>query len=188
MEAHAETEEEESGPTSPYDPAKNNGESSTRVSQPELRSTTMDESSGAFRSPFPAVTISKPTSNTSSSGSTASAEPSTGTGGFPYEVPAWASVPPTNYPSDALKNVGFVARGDSVYLEVLKSGVILDTISLAGKSFFTVGRLQGQCDICSEHPSCSRFHAVIQVRSNCWLFYKILMHYIVFSDLEDMKF
>lgn len=54
---------------------------------------------------------------------------------------------------------------DSPYaLEILKNGTIVDTVPLAQKSYFVVGRLP-VCDVSLEHPSISRYHAVIQYRS-----------------------
>ena len=46
-------------------------------------------------------------------------------------------------------------------LEVLKNGAILNSIDITKKSFYVFGRLPA-CDIFMEHPSLSRFHAVIQ--------------------------
>ncbi|KAM9341231.1 kanadaptin [Symphorus nematophorus] len=47
-------------------------------------------------------------------------------------------------------------------LEILKNGTIVDTVPLA-QSYFVVGRLP-VCDVSLEHPSISRYHAVIQYR------------------------
>ena len=58
---------------------------------------------------------------------------------LPYQEPSWGGVPENKY-----------------YLEVLKTGTIVDTIHLKDKSFFTVGRL-ANCDIILEHPSLSRY-------------------------------
>ena len=58
---------------------------------------------------------------------------------LPYQEPSWGGVPENKY-----------------YLEVLKTGTIVDTIQLKDKSFFTVGRL-ANCDIILEHPSLSRY-------------------------------
>ncbi|GAU88308.1 hypothetical protein RvY_01033-2 [Ramazzottius varieornatus] len=68
---------------------------------------------------------------------------------FNYTEPSWATS----------------ASGDYV-LEVVKNGTLVNSISLKEKSHFVVGRLPGQCDIYVEHPSCSRFHAVLQFGSN----------------------
>ncbi|XP_033844195.1 kanadaptin isoform X2 [Periophthalmus magnuspinnatus] len=48
-------------------------------------------------------------------------------------------------------------------IEILKNGAILNTIPLKDKSFFVVGRLP-ICDVSLEHPSISRYHAIIQYR------------------------
>ncbi|XP_039993299.1 kanadaptin [Xiphias gladius] len=48
-------------------------------------------------------------------------------------------------------------------LEILKNGTIVDKVPLTHRSFFVVGRLP-VCDVFLEHPSISRYHAVIQFR------------------------
>ncbi|XP_019960393.2 kanadaptin [Paralichthys olivaceus] len=48
-------------------------------------------------------------------------------------------------------------------LEILKNGTIVDKVPLTHSSFFVVGRLP-VCDVSLEHPSISRYHAVIQFR------------------------
>lgn len=63
---------------------------------------------------------------------------------FPYKEPIWGGVSTKKYS-----------------VTVLKDGVVKDTIILEGKSFFTFGRLD-DCDVTTEHPSCSRYHAVLQ--------------------------
>lgn len=45
--------------------------------------------------------------------------------------------------------------------EILKKGVIIEEIDLTTKSFHVFGRLPS-CDITMEHPSLSRYHAVVQ--------------------------
>lgn len=63
-----------------------------------------------------------------------------------YQEPCWGTKPDNEYK-----------------LEVLKSGVIVQTINLTDKSYHVVGRLPN-CDISLAHPTISRFHAVIQYR------------------------
>ncbi|XP_015174076.1 PREDICTED: kanadaptin [Polistes dominula] len=63
-----------------------------------------------------------------------------------YDEPNWSGIPEDEYK-----------------LEVLKSGVIVQTINLTGKSYHVVGRLP-HCDISLAHPTISRFHAIIQYR------------------------
>ncbi|ORZ18638.1 SMAD/FHA domain-containing protein [Absidia repens] len=61
-----------------------------------------------------------------------------------YEKPTWGNVASFDYS-----------------LEVLKGGHSIDKIHGPRKDFITVGRLP-LCDIVMEHPSLSRYHAVIQ--------------------------
>lgn len=65
---------------------------------------------------------------------------------LPYKEPSWGGIPEKKYK-----------------LEVLKSGVILETIDLTLRSFYVFGRLP-VCDIPLAHPTISRYHAVIQYR------------------------
>ncbi|KAL0969866.1 hypothetical protein UPYG_G00233410 [Umbra pygmaea] len=64
----------------------------------------------------------------------------------PYIEPTWAGVSDIPYS-----------------LEILKNGTIVDTVPLTQQSYFVVGRLP-VCDVSLEHPSISRYHAVIQYR------------------------
>ncbi|XP_041668926.1 kanadaptin isoform X2 [Cheilinus undulatus] len=66
---------------------------------------------------------------------------------IPYTEPSWGGSAP-----------------DIPYaLEILKNGAIVDTVPLTQRSYFVVGRLP-VCDVSLEHPSISRYHAVIQYR------------------------
>ncbi|XP_073527864.1 kanadaptin isoform X2 [Phyllobates terribilis] len=66
---------------------------------------------------------------------------------IPYREPTWSGWP------------------EAVYsLEVLKGGSILSTKSLNGSSWTIFGRLP-TCHVSLEHPSVSRYHAVLQYRS-----------------------
>ena len=62
---------------------------------------------------------------------------------IPYKEPQWSGMPE-----------------DQFAFEVLKNGVIIDTLKL-DKPFYVFGRLPS-CDITLEHPSLSRYHAVVQ--------------------------
>ncbi len=62
----------------------------------------------------------------------------------PYKEPDWGGLCQTPYS-----------------FEVLKGGSIIDEIDLTKKSFYLFGRLPS-CDVKMEHPSLSRYHAVVQ--------------------------
>ena len=66
---------------------------------------------------------------------------------FQYQEPSWGGVSDKPYS-----------------LEILKNGTIVDTFKLEGKSHFTVGRLP-ICDVPFEHPSLSRYHAILQFKT-----------------------
>lgn len=66
---------------------------------------------------------------------------------FPYVEPHWGGNPEPGYA-----------------VEVLKCGVIVETISLAERSFYVVGRLPS-CHLSFAHPTISRYHAILQYRS-----------------------
>ncbi|XP_028252165.1 kanadaptin [Parambassis ranga] len=67
---------------------------------------------------------------------------------LPYTEPSWGGRAP-----------------DMPYaLEILKNGTIVDTVPLTHRGYFVVGRLP-VCDVSLEHPSISRYHAVVQYRA-----------------------
>lgn len=65
---------------------------------------------------------------------------------LPYTEPSWSGPPPQPH-----------------HLCVIKNGVELDAVSLSDKPYCVVGRLPS-CHMRLEHPSISRYHAVIQYR------------------------
>lgn len=77
-----------------------------------------------------------------------------------YKAPEWSSQPPQ--PEDPNEESQLDAEGycDHYFLEVIKNGSIVDKIKIT-KEFTTFGRL-ANCDVLCEHPSLSRFHAVLQ--------------------------
>ncbi|XP_045405254.1 kanadaptin [Lemur catta] len=79
---------------------------------------------------------------------TASSSPGGSARASPYQEPPWGG--PTTAPYS---------------LETLKGGTILGTRSLEGTSYCLFGRLSS-CDVCLEHPSVSRYHAVLQHRAS----------------------
>ena len=48
-------------------------------------------------------------------------------------------------------------------MSVIKNGTVIDEVSLAQKPYIVFGRLPC-CDVQLEHPSLSRYHAVLQYR------------------------
>lgn len=65
---------------------------------------------------------------------------------LPYNEPTWSSTPSHSY-----------------ILTVIKNGTIIQTIQLSSKPFHVFGRLPS-CDVQFEHPSVSRYHAILQYR------------------------
>ena len=66
---------------------------------------------------------------------------------LPYSEPLWSGLP----------------QPGLYQLLVIKNGVEIDAIDLSGKTYSVCGRLPS-CDIHLEHPSISRYHAVLQYR------------------------
>ncbi|XP_077586705.1 kanadaptin [Stigmatopora nigra] len=77
-----------------------------------------------------------------------------------HKVPPAGKFPPLPYTEP---HWGTAAPADAYSLEVVKNGTIVDKVPLAHRSFFAVGRLP-VCDVSLEHPSISRYHAIIQYR------------------------
>ncbi|XP_035530019.1 kanadaptin [Morone saxatilis] len=79
---------------------------------------------------------------------------------LPPKVPPAGKFPPVPYTEPPW---GGIAPDTPYALEILKNGTIVDTVPLTQRSYFVVGRLP-VCDVPLEHPSISRYHAVIQYR------------------------
>jgi pSer/pThr/pTyr-binding forkhead associated (FHA) protein len=77
-----------------------------------------------------------------------------------YEKPEWSARPPDTSGENVLDPDGYCAH---YFLEVLKNGSIVDRIKL-NREFISFGRLD-TCDVLCEHPSLSRYHAVLQYSS-----------------------
>ncbi|OVA16881.1 Forkhead-associated (FHA) domain [Macleaya cordata] len=82
----------------------------------------------------------KPSSNSTSGDS--------GSIAVPYTIPPWSQ--PPSHP---------------FFLEVLKDGSIIDQFDVSEKGAYMFGRVD-LCDFVLEHPTISRFHAVIQFKQN----------------------
>lgn len=79
---------------------------------------------------------------------------------LPAKVPPAGKFPPLPYSEPPW---GGEAPDSPYALEILKNGTIVDKIPLTHRSYYVVGRLP-VCDVSLEHPSISRYHAVIQYR------------------------
>ena len=63
---------------------------------------------------------------------------------IPYKEPLWGGITDKSY-----------------YFEVIKSGAVTERVELTAKSYYVFGRLPS-CDHAMDHPSLSRYHAIIQ--------------------------
>uniref|UniRef100_UPI003AAEABE1 kanadaptin n=1 Tax=Centroberyx gerrardi TaxID=166262 RepID=UPI003AAEABE1 len=79
---------------------------------------------------------------------------------LPAKGPPAGKFPPLPYTEPPW---GGTAADIPYALEILKNGAIVDTVPLTHRSYFVVGRLP-VCDVSLEHPSISRYHAIIQYR------------------------
>ncbi|KAI8334751.1 SMAD/FHA domain-containing protein [Chlamydoabsidia padenii] len=93
-----------------------------------------------FAVPAPVKKPPTPSSSTSSADNQGTLQPPP----LKYHKPEWGQVASFDYS-----------------LEVLKGGLSIDKIHGPRKDFITIGRLP-LCDVVMEHPSLSRYHAVIQ--------------------------
>ncbi|KAK6129112.1 hypothetical protein DH2020_037148 [Rehmannia glutinosa] len=66
----------------------------------------------------------------------------------PYTIPAWSGAP-----------------GHRFFLEVIKDGAIVNQFDVNKKGAYMFGRVD-LCDFVLEHPTISRFHAVLQFKSD----------------------
>ncbi|KMT18728.1 hypothetical protein BVRB_2g028510 [Beta vulgaris subsp. vulgaris] len=66
----------------------------------------------------------------------------------PYSIPPWSEAPSLPF-----------------FLEVLKDGAIIDNLDVTKKGAYMFGRID-MCDFVLEHPTISRFHAVLQFRGD----------------------
>ncbi|XP_026322681.1 kanadaptin [Hyposmocoma kahamanoa] len=98
---------------------------------------------------------------------------------IPYKEPKWS---------------GLCPDGTNYALEVLKSGMIMETIELTKKAYYVFGRL-ANCDVVMAHPTISRHHAVLQYkafaeeneRPSGWYLYDLGSTHGTFLNKEQLK-
>ncbi|KAG0056975.1 Kanadaptin [Gryganskiella cystojenkinii] len=86
---------------------------------------------------------------------------------LPKEKPAIPNAPPLKYQKPDWSGY----PNQQFFFEVIKNGLVVERIMVPEKEFLVVGRLP-MCDLEMEHPSLSRYHAVIQFKSNgqCYIY------------------
>ncbi|KAH9622337.1 hypothetical protein KSS87_000963 [Heliosperma pusillum] len=87
-------------------------------------------------------------SDNNSNNTTTTTTTSATNNGVPYQIPPWSQ--PPSHP---------------FFFEVLKDGSIVDHLDLTKKGAYMFGRID-LCDFVLEHPTISRFHAVIQFNAS----------------------
>ncbi|XP_065854823.1 uncharacterized protein [Euphorbia lathyris] len=117
----------------------------TTLNEPQNSSTETKAPMGPPPTPLSTIdtipdpdTVEKPTSNSVISNSIRTS--------VPYTIPEWSSPPCHKF-----------------YIEVLKDGSIIDQLDVFEKGAYMFGRVD-ICDFVLEHPTISRFHAVIQFK------------------------
>ncbi|KAL0809234.1 hypothetical protein ABMA28_011453 [Loxostege sticticalis] len=98
---------------------------------------------------------------------------------IPYKEPKWSGLAPD---------------GSDYFLEVLKSGCILDKVDLTKKPYYVFGRL-ANCDVVMAHPTISRHHCVIQYKAfaeegeppSGWYLYDLGSTHGTFLNKERLK-
>ncbi|ORX87433.1 hypothetical protein K493DRAFT_359887 [Basidiobolus meristosporus CBS 931.73] len=105
-----------------------------------------EKKSAEFKVPA-ALTPSEASTDSSSSDSAPTIPP------LNYQKPDWSGLPTRSY-----------------HFDVIKGGLLIETFEVTTeKEFIVVGRLPF-CDVSLEHPSVSRYHAIIQFQNNGEIF------------------
>ncbi|CAL9102887.1 unnamed protein product [Musa textilis] len=102
-------------------------------------------------------------SNSSSSGS------QSGKLAAPYSIPSWSEPPAQPF-----------------FLEVLKDGVIIEQLDVSQKGAYMFGRIDS-CDFVLDHPTISRFHAVLQFKKDEVLLYDLGSTHGTFINKMQVK-
>ncbi|XP_042470687.1 kanadaptin-like [Zingiber officinale] len=87
----------------------------------------------------------------------------------PYSIPTWSEPP-----------------GHPFLLEVLKDGIIIEQLDVSQKGAYMFGRVD-LCDFVLEHPTISRFHAVLQFKKDEVLLYDLGSTHGTFVNKVQIK-
>uniref|UniRef100_A0A7N0UWR3 FHA domain-containing protein n=1 Tax=Kalanchoe fedtschenkoi TaxID=63787 RepID=A0A7N0UWR3_KALFE len=91
-------------------------------------------------------------------------------GNAPYNIPPWSQPPTLPF-----------------FIEVLKGGAIVDQLDISKKGAYMFGRVD-LCDFTLDHPTISRFHAVIQFKSsNAVYLYDLGSTHGTFVNKQEVK-
>ncbi|KDP24318.1 hypothetical protein JCGZ_25614 [Jatropha curcas] len=150
------------GPPPPRNPNPQSSSTGAATTEPEPKildtpqnssTTTMKIAMGPPPPPAPKnsdipepETVEKTESNSLNSDTTQLKEQIAKQSSVPYTIPEWSGPPCHKF-----------------YLEVLKDGSIVDQLDICEKGAYMFGRVD-LCDFVLEHPTVSRFHAVLQFK------------------------
>lgn len=113
------------------------------VDEPQKISSTTTAAKPSMAPPPPTNPIPTPPETSTEQGKIKSKDPS-----VPYTIPEWSGPPCHKFS-----------------LEILKDGSIIDQFEVCEKGAYMFGRVE-LCDFILEHPTISRFHAVLQFKRN----------------------
>ncbi|GLT62007.1 hypothetical protein SLA2020_346760 [Shorea laevis] len=137
------------GPPPPRNPNSENGEQHQQraeESEPNSNSRDVIETPAPEHGARQRAEESEPNSNSRDVIEKPAPEHSARHSSVPYTIPPWNGPPCHNF-----------------YLEVLKDGSIIDRLDVYTKGAYMFGR-EKLCDFVLEHPTISRYHAVIQFK------------------------
>ncbi|XP_050227016.1 uncharacterized protein LOC126676777 [Mercurialis annua] len=138
------------GPPPPRNPNSNSNTSST-AAESETQSEPQNSSTTTVETPVepPPTTTDLPEEQLTDDNNAAPLKERTvnqTSSTVPYKIPEWSGPPCYNY-----------------NLEVLKDGSVIDQLNVFEKGAYMFGRVD-LCDFVLEHPTISRFHAVLQFK------------------------
>lgn len=141
------------GPPPPRNPHPTTSTEAASITEPESKTSVVDEpqkisstttaAKPSMAPPPPTNPIPTPPETSTEQEKIKSKDPS-----VPYTIPEWSGPPCHKFS-----------------LEILKDGSIIDQFEVCEKGAYMFGRVE-LCDFILEHPTISRFHAVLQFKRN----------------------